>query len=50
VRPLATIEPTAIAFGIPVNAQIGIDDAARPKAELEKEHYHDALVLVGWEH
>jgi hypothetical protein len=50
VRPLATIEPTAIAFGMPVNTQIGIDDAAGLKAELEKEDYHDALVLVGWEH
>ncbi len=50
VRPLATIEPTAIAFGMPVNTQIGLDDTSALKAELEKEAYHDALVLVGWEH
>ncbi len=50
VRPLATIEPTAIAFGMPVNAQIGLDDTAGLKAELEKDAYRDALILVGWEH
>jgi hypothetical protein len=50
VRPLATIEPTAIAFGMPVNAQIGLDDTAGLTGELEKDAYRDALVLVGWEH
>jgi hypothetical protein len=50
VRPLATIEPTAIAFGMPVNAQVGLDDTAGLKAELDKDVYRDALVLVGWEH
>jgi hypothetical protein len=50
VRPLATIEPTAIAFGMPVNAQVGLDDTAGLKAELDKDAYRDALVLVGWEH
>jgi hypothetical protein len=50
VRPLATIEPTAIAFGMPVNAQVGLDDTAGLKAELDKDAYRDALVLVSWEH
>jgi hypothetical protein len=50
VRPLATIEPTAIAFGMPVNAQVGLDDTADLKAELDKDAYRDAFVLVGWEH
>jgi hypothetical protein len=50
VRPLATIEPTAIAFGMPVNAQVGLDDTAGLKAELGKDAYRDAFVLVGWEH
>ena len=50
VRPLATIEPTAIAFGLPVHAQIGqsrIDDLRR---QLDLAMYHDAYVLVAWEH
>ena len=50
VRPLATIEPTAIAFGLPVHAQIGqsrIDDLRR---QLNSPMYHDAYVLVAWEH
>ena len=50
VRPLATIEPTAIAFGMPVNTQIGLDDTVGLKAELHKDAYRDAFVLVGWEH
>jgi hypothetical protein len=50
VRPLITIEPTAIAFGMPVNAQIGYDDTERLRKALENPAYRDALVLVGWEH
>jgi hypothetical protein len=45
-----TIEPTAIAFGMPVNAQIGYDDTERLRRALEDPAYRDALVLVGWEH
>jgi len=42
VRPLATIEPTAIVFGLPVDASIGVSnlDALR----------HNAVVVVAWEH
>jgi hypothetical protein len=50
VRPLATVEPTAIAFGLPIHADIGqlrIDDLRR---QLDLPAYHDAFVLVGWEH
>jgi hypothetical protein len=50
VRPLATIEPTAIAFGLPVNAGIGFSDAKALGAALEDPKYRDALVLVAWEH
>src|SRR5260370_42545878 len=35
VRPLATIEPTAVAFGLPVNAGIGFSDAKALGAALE---------------
>jgi hypothetical protein len=50
VRALATIEPTAIAFGLPIHSAIGqarIDDLQR---QLNSPIYHDAYVLVAWEH
>jgi hypothetical protein len=50
VRPLATIEPTAIAFGLPVEARIGFADADGLQASLEAPSRHQALVLVAWEH
>jgi hypothetical protein len=50
VRPLATIEPTAIALGMPVNTQFGYDDVAGVTAELGKPAYATATVLVAWEH
>jgi hypothetical protein len=50
VRPLVTIEPTAITFGLPVHADIGFADVARLRAALEAPEYREALVVVAWEH
>lgn len=50
VRPLATIEPTAVAFGMPVEAHIGFTDVDALQAALETPARHRALVLVAWEH
>jgi hypothetical protein len=50
VRPLATIEPTAIKFGLLVNASISVSDQTRLQTELERPEYHNALVVVAWEH
>lgn len=50
VRPLITIEPTAIALGMPVNAQIGFRDIAKLQSELTVPTYADALIFVAWEH
>ncbi len=50
VRPLITIEPTAIALGMPVNAQIGFTDIARLQSELTPPAYANALIFVAWEH
>jgi hypothetical protein len=50
VRPLATVEPTAILFGLPVDASLGISDTARLPAVLDQPMYHNALILVAWEH
>jgi hypothetical protein len=50
IRPLATIEPTAIAFAMPVQADIGVADWGALAKRLEAPALHSALVLVAWEH
>jgi hypothetical protein len=50
VRPLATIEPTAIRLGMPVNTQIGFSDIKQLQAEMTKPIYANSLIFVAWEH
>jgi hypothetical protein len=52
VRPLATIEPTAIRFGLPVDVSVGFDDREGLQAALEAHRAsdRDVLLLVAWEH
>lgn len=50
VRPLATIEPTAIALGLPVDASVGFTDVDGLQRRLGEPHLHNALVFVAWEH
>jgi len=50
IRPLATIEPTAIELGMPVNAQIGFNQINDLQKELLKPEYAHAKVFVAWEH
>lgn len=50
VRPLATIEPYAIAQDMPVNTQIAADDIHGLQQELLKPEYANGLVVVAWEH
>ncbi|WP_246704138.1 hypothetical protein [Rhizobium sp. P38BS-XIX] len=50
IRPLATIEPTAIALGLPVDTSFGYDDINGLKAELKKPDYAGKLIFVAWEH
>jgi hypothetical protein len=50
VRALATIEPTAVALGMPVDTQLGFDEVAGLTKELETTDYRDGLVIVAWEH
>jgi hypothetical protein len=50
VRPLATIEPTAIALGMPVDASVGYTDTDGLQRLLGEQHLHNALVFVAWEH
>jgi hypothetical protein len=50
VRPLATIEPTAIGLGMNVNAQIGFDQIQQLENELTSAKYASSTVFVAWEH
>jgi hypothetical protein len=50
VRPLATIEPTAISYQLPVNARIGFSNVGALSATLMEGSYHDVVVIVAWEH
>lgn len=50
VRPLITIEPTAIALGMPVNAQIGFKEIGRLQSEVTAPSYSNSVVYVSWEH
>jgi regulation of enolase protein 1 (concanavalin A-like superfamily) len=50
VRPLATIEPTAIRLGLPVNTRYGYNDIAGLQSELVSTTYSSSTVFVAWEH
>jgi hypothetical protein len=50
VRPLATIEPTAIVCGLPVNTELGFREIDRLENELLQPKYRSAVVFVSWEH
>ena len=50
VRPLATIEPTAIVMGLPVHASIGGTHLDELQRALELPAYRGGVVLVAWEH
>lgn len=49
-RPLATIEPTAIALGLPVQTPFGFSQIDKLNAELTSPKYANALIFVAWEH
>ena len=50
VRPLATIEPTAIRLVMPVNTQIGFQQIDDLQKELLQPAYAHSLIFVAWEH
>lgn len=49
-RPLATVEPTAITFGMPVDTRFGFKDIEELQATLARPEYRNATVLISWEH
>jgi hypothetical protein len=50
VRPLMTIEPTAIRCGLPVNTQFGFMEIGGLESELKKPQYKNATIFIAWEH
>ena len=50
VRPLATVEPAAIRFGLPVHADFGYKKSDELVDALLAPEYRKATVLVAWEH
>jgi len=50
IRPLATVEPTAIRFGMPVDTRFGYGEIEKLQAALEQPQYASATILIGWEH
>jgi len=50
VRPLATIEPTAIYFGMPISSGLGFDQADALGTLLLSEQNNRRLVVVAGEH
>ena len=50
VRPLATIEPTAIELGLPVNTQLGFRDIAGLQSVVTAPEFANGTVFIAWEH
>ena len=50
IRPLATIEPTAIRFGLPVNAAFNLTQIKPLEQDLLKPANSAATIFVAWEH
>ena len=50
VRPFLTVAPLAVQLGLPVNTAFGYADIEGLQAELATPAYHQAVVLVAWEH
>jgi hypothetical protein len=50
VRPLATIEPTAIQLGLPVDAQLGFRNIAGLESAVTAPAYANSTIFIAWEH
>lgn len=50
VRPLATIEPTAIRLGMAVNARYGYNDVTGLTTALTQSSFAGSMTFVAWEH
>jgi hypothetical protein len=50
LRPLATIEPTAVELNMPVNTNYAYTDISGLRSELTGKKYQTSLIFVAWEH
>lgn len=50
IRPLATIEPTAVRTGVSINSGYGYTDIASLQSLLIKSSKADTTIFVAWEH
>ena len=50
IRPLATIEPTAVAFGLPLNVEIPQNRPRQLITALLNRKYRDSVIYIAWEH
>lgn len=50
LRPLITIEPTAIQMNLPVNAQYGYKEIKKIGTELLDKKFENSTIFVAWEH
>ena len=50
IRPLMTIEPTAIRCGLPVNTKYGYLDIGGLEKELGQPECQNAVIFLAWEH
>ena len=50
IRPLATIEPTAIRLGLPVDTRWGLNDLDPLEQELLGASHDGQVLFVAWEH
>ena len=50
MRPLLTIGPTAIRFGVPINTQLPYNDPGLLADTLLAPEYRSATIYVAWEH
>lgn len=50
VRALATVEPLAVRYTLPVNAQIGYNDPAALVAALDAPALRGQTVVIAWQH
>lgn len=50
VRPLMTIEPTAIRLGLPVETKFALDEIAGLQSELCMPALQQATIFIAWEH
>lgn len=50
VRPLATIEPTAVSLGLPVNVQFGYSSITGLQSALVDTTFANSTIYIAWEH